>query len=232
MRAYAPLGKRVTLAVRGSVGFLFPSNYEVAKYLPEALPNDPNRSLNIEETYFRGFTSGGPNTNRGYPVRGIAPYGYVPFLLPASSAISSAVRNNCTPGMSNVSSPQCALPIAGLTLWEASVETRFQVSGPFSAALFCDAGDVSPNQLDIRLGHLHLSCGAGVRYDTPVGPIRLDIGYRIQPLQVLPYKSEVDAGTPQTPANPTATGDPVNGLPPQLFSGIPIAIAFGIGEAF
>ena len=29
----------------------------------------------------------------------------------------------------------------------------------------------------------HLSCGGGARYDTPVGPIRLDIGYRIPGLQ-------------------------------------------------
>lgn len=225
-RGYAPLGKRVTFATRASVGFLFPSNYQIARYLPNsdavkdrerapAAP-DPTRSLDLEEMYFRGFTSGGPTSNRGFPVRGIAPYGYVPFLLPAT--YSAALRNGCTAA--------CTLPIAGATLWEASAEFRFEVSGPFSTALFCDMGDVSPYQTDLRFTHLHLSCGAGVRYDTPVGPIRLDIGYRIQPLQVLGYPNEAAA----------ATANQVDGQPPLLFTGsqggLPIAISFGIGEAY
>jgi outer membrane protein insertion porin family/translocation and assembly module TamA len=82
-------------------------------------------------------------------------------------------------------------------------------------------GDVSPDPSDIRLSHLHMSTGVGARYDTPVGPIRLDIGYRIQPLQVLGYANEVDV----------ARADPGAGLPPTIF-GIPVGIAFGIGEAY
>ena len=62
---------------------------------------------------------------------------------------------------------------------------------------------------------------SGARYDTPVGPIRLDIGYRIQPLQVLGYANEDEA----------ARADPTLGTPPKLF-GIPMAIALGIGEAY
>jgi outer membrane protein insertion porin family/translocation and assembly module TamA len=93
-------------------------------------------------------------------------------------------------------------------------------------------GDVSPHELGqpqaIRLDHLHLSCGLGARYDTPLGPIRLDIGYRIQPLQVLGYANETAA----------YHADPSNGLQPTFFggsslgSGIPIALAIGIGEAY
>jgi outer membrane protein insertion porin family/translocation and assembly module TamA len=231
VRGYIPLGKRFTLATRASVGFLFPQNYAINKYLiPDAtkvsaselagLATDKERTLEIEEVYFRGFFSGGPSTNRGFPIRGIAPYGFVPSLLPATA--STQVANNCIPGSTNYSPQNCSLPIAGLTLWEFSQELRFAVSGPFSAAVFCDLGDVSPNQTNIRLDHLHMSCGAGARYDTPVGPIRLDIGYRIQPLQVLPYRNEVAA----------YKGDATNGLPPDLITNVPLAIAFGIGEAY
>jgi outer membrane protein assembly factor BamA len=226
-RAYLPISRRVTFAVRGSVGLLFPTNYGIAPYLP---PNqdttDPNRTLYIEETYFRGFTSGGPSTNRGYPVRGIAPYGFVPFLLPATA--SKQIQSGCAPGTATaaqLASPECSLPIAGLTLWELSLETRFQVAGPFSAAVFCDAGDVTATQTTFRLDHPHVSCGFGVRYDTPVGPIRLDVGYRVNGLQVLGYLDERDAAT-ATPANA------VNGLPPQLAPGVPVSFAFGIGEAY
>jgi outer membrane protein insertion porin family/translocation and assembly module TamA len=78
-------------------------------------------------------------------------------------------------------------------------------------------GDVSPRQGDIRLSYLHLSCGIGVRYDTPVGPVRLDIGYRINGLQV-PGKQ-----SPEQQAE--------NGVQPTLL-GLPLAIDFGIGEAY
>jgi len=86
-------------------------------------------------------------------------------------------------------------------------------------------GDASPHEANIRLDHPHLSCGAGASYDTPVGPIRVDIGYRIQPLQVLGYRNEGYANA----------ADPTNGIQPLIGSGKyaqPIAIALGIGEAF
>jgi hypothetical protein len=106
-------------------------------------------------------------------------------------------------------------------LWEASVETRFDVSGPLGIAVFCDTGDVSAQLFDLRLDHLHMSCGAGFRYQTPVGPVRLDVGYRIQPLQVLGFAGQ----------NEAKGQDPTEGNPSEVF-GVPIAIAFGIGEAF
>jgi outer membrane protein insertion porin family/translocation and assembly module TamA len=250
IRTYLPLGRRVTFATRASVGFLFPlggysepqltttcpknivtnqpyqpwafscsgmTDTVIATPTPEELKEKADQEHDIEIVYFRGFYSGGPNTNRGFPLRGIAPFGVVPFLNPATAG--AQVTNNCNP--SGVNTSGCTIPIAGLTLWELSNEVRFQVSGPFSASLFCDMGDVSPNERDIRLTHLHMSVGAGARYDTPVGPIRLDVGYRIKPLQVLPYRNETDANT----------ADPSNGKQP-LFLGAPLAIAIGIGEAF
>jgi outer membrane protein insertion porin family/translocation and assembly module TamA len=87
------------------------------------------------------------------------------------------------------------------------------VQGAFSMAGFCDAADVSPFSVDIRLTRPHLSCGLGARYDTPVGPIRLDVGYRIPHAQF----AENDASFEQ---------------PPSTLFGAPIALAFGIGEAF
>ncbi len=239
-RPHAARGPRILPAVeardaRGarSVGFLIPSNYQVAKFLPNEYagpppnsrvrgdePEDPDRTLELEETYFRGFSSGGPSTNRGYPVRGIAPYGFVPFLLPQTA--SSQVANSCIPGTANAALPQCALPIAGMTLWELSVEARIQITGPISVAVFCDSGDVSPSVATFRLSHPHVSCGLGGRYDTPVGPVRLDIGYRVNGLQVIGYADELAA----------ARANPENGSPPQLFPNVPLAIAFGIGEAY
>jgi hypothetical protein len=77
---------------------------------------------------------------------------------------------------------------------------------------------------------MHLSCGLGGRYDTPVGPVRIDVGYRVQPLQVIPFKNEVAAAASGTSVDGVASS-PVNGTPPTIF-GAPIALSIGIGEAF
>jgi outer membrane protein insertion porin family/translocation and assembly module TamA len=220
-RAYVPVSSSITFATRASIGFLFPRNYGdvVREHLNEPVSDDnqAERTRDIQTVLFRGFYSGGPSSNRGYPTRGIAPHGVIPFLNPATASQQVATRCDNP----NVNREICAVPIGGFTLWEFSTELRFAVTGPLSAAVFVDMGDVSPQTSDLRFGRLHMSSGVGARYDTPVGPIRLDIGYRIQPLQVLGFRNEDDV----------ARQDPVAGLPPKLL-GVPIAIAFGIGEAY
>jgi outer membrane protein insertion porin family/translocation and assembly module TamA len=235
VRTYIPLGKRVTFGTRASVGFLFPLSY-AQDWQCETLYSATATLLSahcngraigglegdIERMYFRGFFSGGPNTNRGFPLFGVSTYAVVPFLNPATAGAQIAA--NCNPSSPTFNPGACYIPVGGLTLWEFSNEIRYQIAGPFSLANFCDMGDVSPNAADIRLSHLHLSCGGGARYDTPVGPIRFDVGYRIQPLQILGFKNELAA----------AAANPSYGAPTRLFGtpGAPIAFSIGIGEAF
>ncbi|MBX3232856.1 MAG: BamA/TamA family outer membrane protein [Labilithrix sp.] len=204
VRGYIPLHRKLTLALRGSLGFLFPANYMLesrASFLASGGADDRDYQI----LFFRGFFSGGPTQNRGYPLRGISPHDTIPYLSPAGQ---SSAAGSCDPAKQG-----CDLPTGGLTLWEASAELRINVSGPFSTALFCDASDVSPFSVNIRPDHPHLSCGAGARYDTPVGPIRFDVGYRIPGLQF-------------------PSGDRFENEPDPLLGVLPIAIAFGIGEAF
>ncbi len=227
VRTYLPLGRRVTFATRASLGFLFDPSY-ANNWATELQRSDASGQTpteiaqlqgDVERMYFRGFFSGGPSTNRGFPLFGVSPYGVVPFLNPATAGQQVAL--NCVPTSASFNATQCFIPVGGPTLWELSSEFRVNVAGPFSLASFCDMGDVSPNLGDIRLTHMHLSCGGGARYDTPVGPVRLDVGYRVQPLQVLPYKNEAQA----------AAANPVNGTPATIF-GAPIALSIGIGESF
>ncbi|HTB79089.1 MAG TPA: BamA/TamA family outer membrane protein [Polyangiaceae bacterium] len=229
-RGYVPLAHGVTLAVRGKLGFLFGANYgdafradlnAVQNGKAGSVQSSPGLDSDIQTVYFRGFFSGGPSSNRGFALRNASPFGIVPFLSPATS---TAQVNACTViegTTQTLNLANCLIPIGGFTLWEASVEVRFDIGGPFGVAVFCDTGDVSPNRFDLRFGYLHMSCGAGARYDTPVGPIRLDVGYRIQPLQVIGFRNE----TAVFEANPTYGNQPT-------ILGIPIAVAFGIGEAF
>ena len=170
---------------------------------------------NAQIVFFRGFFSGGPSSNRGYPLFGVGPHGPAPFYNQTLSFQQAA--NGCSIAGGNASNPACFVPLGGTTLWEASVELRFHIAGPFEVATFCDASDVSTQQVDIRLNRPHLSCGAGARYDTPVGPVRLDIGYRIPGAQ---YPGQ---------GNPAV--DALEGVPGTIF-GVPVAVAFGIGEPY
>jgi outer membrane translocation and assembly module TamA len=233
VRTYVPLGRKVTFATRASLGMLFPQNYGgvVENELNDPLTpeNRAARVSDIQTVLFRGLFSGGPTSNRGFPIRGVSPHGVVPFLNPSTA--SQQIAGSCLPvekpdgTFTEPNGQSCSVPIGGFTLWELSNEVRFTIKGPLSAATFCDMGDVSQHPLGqaqaLRLDHLHLSCGVGARYDTPVGPIRVDIGYRIQPLQVLGFKNETAA----------YNADPSNGYQPTIL-GIPVAIAIGIGEAY
>jgi outer membrane protein insertion porin family len=45
---------------------------------------------------------------------------------------------------------------------------------------FFDAGNVFYRTSDIRLTDLRGSLGFGVRYKSPIGPIRVDLGFKLQ----------------------------------------------------
>jgi len=77
--------------------------------------------------------------------------------------------------------PEQQRPIGGLTLWEASIELRFPLTflAPLGAVVFLDSSDVRPERLDYRFDTPHLAPGVGLRYPTPVGPVRLDLGFRV-----------------------------------------------------
>jgi outer membrane protein insertion porin family len=51
----------------------------------------------------------------------------------------------------------------------------------FGLVLFYDTGNVWIGQA-VHLGDLRASYGAGIRYGTPIGPLRIDYGQKIQPL--------------------------------------------------
>jgi translocation and assembly module TamA len=62
----------------------------------------------------------------------------------------------------------------GRSLIEASAELRWQQSGRLGWAVFVDAGAVSENEVP-NADNLRVGAGAGARYMTPAGPLRLDI---------------------------------------------------------
>lgn len=66
----------------------------------------------------------------------------------------------------------------GLRRMESSLELRIRLGSSFGAAFFGDIGDVRDSG-PLRLAVTHPTLGFGLRYRTPLGPIRLDMGFRV-----------------------------------------------------
>ena len=113
---------------------------------------------------------------------------------------------------------------------EASAELRWRVWGPVTLAGFIDAGWVrgSTGREGTRSQSV-ITPGIGARFVTPVGPIRLDLGFNPlarQPLEVI-TDNPAARGIPQSDPGPASSLRPVN----QLRSFNP-ATATGLGGIF
>lgn len=167
LRVYAPLHEYVTVAIRWGTGFLFPFNYGDSLFEPGADPVVRARDLQLLS--FRGFFSGGPNSNRGYGFRDVGPHEVLPFLSQRGTSDELA-------------------PAGGMGLWELSGELRFPLAEKINGVLFLDASDVVRTLSDFRVTHPHLSPGLGIRVRTPVGMVRFDLGVRVPYLQRAGYR--------------------------------------------
>jgi translocation and assembly module TamA len=72
-------------------------------------------------------------------------------------------------------------PVGGTSLDAATIEFRQKLFGDFGAAAFVDAGQASA-QAEPFTGTIRIGAGAGVRYYTPIGPVRLDIALPVTPV--------------------------------------------------
>jgi outer membrane translocation and assembly module TamA len=70
-------------------------------------------------------------------------------------------------------------PIGGDSLLEGSVEFRFRFSHYFGGVLFLEAGNVAKEFDAFDLRDLKWAVGTGIRYLSPVGPVRFDLGIRL-----------------------------------------------------
>ena len=71
------------------------------------------------------------------------------------------------------------LPIGGHSFVNFSTELRVPIRGKLGAVLFLDGGNVWTNPWDFDLSDLRYDVGPGLRYNTPIGPIRADFGYQL-----------------------------------------------------
>jgi outer membrane translocation and assembly module TamA len=79
-------------------------------------------------------------------------------------------------------------PTGGNAVVVLNTELRFALIGGLGAVTFLDAGNVFSRATDIDFGDLRGAAGFGVRYQSPVGPIRVDLGFKLD-------RRELAAGT-------------------------------------
>jgi outer membrane protein insertion porin family len=101
---------------------------------------------------FRRFFSGGYNSVRGYRLDYLGP------------------RNTS------------GVPLGGNTILEGSLETRIPIYKEFRAVAFLDFGNVFLKPQDTDVGQLKYSSGFGLRYQTFFGPLGIDFGFPLNPI--------------------------------------------------
>ncbi len=70
-------------------------------------------------------------------------------------------------------------PVGGNSIIEGSIEWRRNLFGKFTGSLFLDFGNVWPEWDGFDPGDLHYAVGAGLRYNTVIGPVRFDFGWKL-----------------------------------------------------
>ncbi len=68
-------------------------------------------------------------------------------------------------------------PVGGASLLEGTLELRFPIWSALRGVAFVDGGTISPDAWTWSTSHLLWAAGAGLRYSTPLGPLRLDAGF-------------------------------------------------------
>jgi outer membrane protein insertion porin family len=71
------------------------------------------------------------------------------------------------------------LPIGGRALLDTSTELRFTF-GQFGAVAFVDAGQVWADSAGLGSSPLLLAAGPGLRWVSPIGIVRADVGFQLR----------------------------------------------------
>ena len=193
------------------------------------------------------FFSGGSRSVRGYGenqlgprVLTIDPARLTDTTLAAPCLNASLIDGSCDPNTPGIRAGDFQpRPLGGTRLVEANVELRFPVlaSLGLSGAVFVDGAVVGTTRFTALLGSTAtITPGFGVRFVTPVGPVRLDLGVRPRVVERLPVITQVTAAdssvrlvtltTPRRFDQAEATG----GFLKQIFSRLTLHLA--IGPAF
>ncbi len=113
------------------------------------------------------FYAGGSGTIRGYAYQAVGPlFASPPPMNPPNSATKAAEA-------------LAGYPIGGTAITAGSVELRQRFGAAWGAAAFIDAGQASA-KLQFLPDELRVGVGVGLRYYTPIGPVRAAVAMPLQ----------------------------------------------------
>jgi outer membrane protein insertion porin family len=116
------------------------------------------------------FFTGGGNSIRGFPINGAGPQRTVPVC---SDPNDPKTCSNIT------------VPVGGIQLFIVNSELRFPtpIIKNLGGVVFYDGGNVYQhiNFADL-VNQFSNTVGFGIRYSTPIGPVRIDIGRNLNPV--------------------------------------------------
>ncbi|MBV9068246.1 MAG: translocation/assembly module TamB domain-containing protein [Acidobacteria bacterium] len=162
---YLPVSERSTFAVSGRVGLI--QDLGAGTTIdPETGQLIPTSGVPLSER----FTAGGDTSHRAYPLD----------LLGTACPTQQSIDEGCRPTLIDIldsNGNHATAPLGGRSLFILNAEYRFPIAGPIGAQLFVDAGNTFANTL--RFGDLKYGLGTGLRYLSPVGPVRFDFGYKL-----------------------------------------------------
>jgi outer membrane protein insertion porin family len=81
-------------------------------------------------------------------------------------------------------------PTGGNGLVVLNTEVRMALVGGLGAVGFLDAGNVFLRATDITFGELRAAAGFGMFYRSPIGPIRVDLGFKLDRRELAPGRLE------------------------------------------
>jgi outer membrane protein assembly factor BamA len=138
-------------------GIIFANSIRLGLAAPFANANVPTSQR---------FFAGGGTTLRGFPIDEAGPIRYVPFC-------AAGQTTNC---------PRVPVPIGGNQLFIFNSELRYPIPimKHLGGVVFYDGGNVYRriNLADLINNYTN-TVGVGIRYSTPIGPVRFDLGHNL-----------------------------------------------------
>jgi translocation and assembly module TamA len=191
-----------------SQGLTFAARLRVGELWPTS--GNPDSSAVVTRFY-----GGGSNGMRGFSERRLSP------LLEAPAPNSNSL---------------ITVPIGGNGWFDASVEARYSLTTNVRLATFVDWGQVTTGLFGLGdLPGVMWAVGLGLRYLTPIGPLRVDVARRL-PLGTLPPLYTTDASGNISPPQPYLVDTSCFGLfgsqPATVVTDGSCVLQISIGEAF